>query len=69
MTRRAEAAPRSAREVWALVLVLLMIWFGVALTIHGLGGLSDHRAAALGLAGALLILCAGFAWARRFRRR
>jgi hypothetical protein len=69
MMRFDQVAPRSAREVWGLVLFLLMVWFGVALTIKGLGPLSDLGAAALGLAGALLILWVGYAWARRFRRR
>jgi hypothetical protein len=56
MTRWDRVAPRSAREVWALVMILLLFWCGVALTVGG-------------LAGTLLILCGGFAWVRRFRRR
>jgi apolipoprotein N-acyltransferase len=62
-------APRSAREVWALVVILVLFWLGVALAVHGLAELSVLTAASLGLAGTLLILCGGFAWVRRFRRR
>lgn len=69
MMRLTKVAPRSAREVWAAVLFLLMMWLGVAIALIGLGDLSGGRAATLALAGLLLILCAGFVWARRFRRR
>ncbi len=69
MTWWDRVAPRSAREVWALVMILLIIWFGVVLTVNGLATLSLRNTASLGLAGTLVILCGGFAWVRRFRRR
>ena len=50
-------------------MILLMIWLGVALTVNGLAGLSGLTAAALGLAGTLLILCVSYAYAWRFRDR
>lgn len=68
MRRREGAAPHSAREVWALVMLLLMTWFPVAVAVIAIGGLSDVRAVALVAAGALVILGAGFGWARRFPR-
>ncbi|MBX9752010.1 MAG: hypothetical protein K5Q68_20655 [Roseococcus sp.] len=69
MTQWNRVAPRLAREVWALVVILLLFWCGVALTIGGLAELSAPTASSLGLAGTLVILCGGFAWVRRFRRR
>jgi hypothetical protein len=69
MTWWDRVAPRSAREVWALMMILLMIWLGVALAVDGLAALSVRSTASLGLAGTLVILCGGFAWVRRFRRR
>ncbi len=69
MTRWDRVAPRSAREVWALVMILLLFWCGVALTVGGLATLSALNAASLGLTGTPVIRCGGFAWARRFRRR
>ena len=69
MKRGGAMAPRSGREVWALVLVGLLAWLGVALAIAGLADLSDTGAAALGSAGALVIVCGGLAWARCFRPR
>jgi multisubunit Na+/H+ antiporter MnhB subunit len=68
MTCWARLAPRSAREVRALVTILLFIWLGVAPTVSDPAALSARNAASLGLAGTLVILCGGFAWARRFRR-
>jgi hypothetical protein len=69
MKCRGAITPRSGREVWALVLVGLLAWLGMALAFAGLADLSDARAAALGGAGALMILCGGLAWARCFRPR
>ena len=69
MTRWDRVAPRSAREVWALVMILWLVWCGVALTVGGLAQGSALTAASLGLAGTVLILCGGFAWVRRLRRR
>lgn len=50
-------------------MILLIIWFGVVLTVNGLATLSGRNTASLGLAGTLVILYGGFAWVRRFRRR
>lgn len=69
MTRRQGLGPHSAREVWALVMILLMAWCGLAWTMHGLAALPARQALALGLAGGVAILAAGAACAWRWRRR
>ncbi len=66
---RRGAGPDSARDVWALVMILLMAWCGIAWTIQGLAGLTAGPALALGLVGGAAILAGGWAWARRWRRR
>ena len=69
MTRRRDLGPHSGREVWALVTILLMAWCGLAWIIHGLALLDGGQAVALGIAGGAVILAAGAACARRWRRR
>ncbi|MBS7790101.1 hypothetical protein KTR66_08850 [Roseococcus sp. SDR] len=69
MTKRTGLSPQSAREVWALVLILLMAWCGLVWTMHGLAALSAGQALAVGLAGGVAILAAGAACAWRWRRR
>lgn len=61
--------PRSAREVWALILFALLAWFGVMLATAGLAFIPDDLKLPLGVAGAVLLVALGRFWSRRFHHR
>jgi hypothetical protein len=69
MSGGGDPAPRSPREVWALVALALLFWIAVLLAARGPGIWTDGAIALAGAAGALGILGGGLAWTIRLRRR
>lgn len=61
--------PRSVREVWALILFALLVWFGIVLTIAGLDVIPEDLPLHLGVAGAALLVILGCFWSRGFHHR